>query len=375
MVRVLLRWAVLFWAVTSVAAPSSLPPRPNKALNESVIFIPNPALGTDLEATLFKPDGAGPFPLLVLNHGKSSGDARQQERTRYPAAAREFVRRGYVVLVPMRGGFSRSTGPYVGKGCNIGANGVAQARDVRAALDYAVTLPFVDRDRILVAGQSHGGLATLAFGMQPYPGVRGLINFAGGLRMQQCENWEDRLVQAFAAYGRQNRYPSLWFYGENDSFWSVATIDRMVEAYRSGGGLLTRVAVGRFKNDAHGLIRDRDGVAIWWPHVERFLAELDMPTAMVPRSDIVADPVQQQVIDAGRALPTAAKRCRQLYETFIDADYPRAFVWADDGRCALSAGGVNTLDRALRACQGSKPLPCRPYVIDDEVQASKPAGP
>lgn len=367
MISGLLRWVTLFWVVACAAAPSSLPPRLNSALNEEVLFIPNRGLGTELEATLFKPDGAGPFPLLLLNHGKSAGDARLQERTRYPNAAREFVRRGYVVLVPMRGGFARSTGPYVGQGCNIAANGVAQARDVRAALDFAVTLPYVDRERIVVAGQSHGGLATLAFGMQPYPGVRGQINFAGGLRMKQCENWEDRLVQAFSAYGRENRYPGLWFYGENDSFWSVEMIDRMVEAYRAGGGSLNRVAVGRFKNDAHGLLRDRDGVAIWWPHVERFLSELGLPTALLPRAETVSDPVRQRVLSAGRALPGAAKRCRQVYDTFIDADYPRAFVWSGEGRCALAAGGKDPLQRALQACQGGKPTPCRPYVVDDEV--------
>ena len=367
MIARVLRWVLVFWGAGCLAAPPALPPRPNTALNESVIFIPNPALGSELETTVFKPDGPGPFPLLLLNHGKAFGDPRQQERTRYPVAVREFVRRGYVVVLPMRGGFARSTGPYVGDGCNITANGLAQARDVRAALDYAVTLPYVDRERIVVAGQSHGGLATLAFGVQSYPGVRGLLNFSGGLRTKQCANWEDRLVQAFAAYGRRNRYPSLWVYGDNDSFWPRATIERMVEAYRAGGGPLTLVSVGRFKEDAHALFRDRDGVALWWPQVERFLADLGLPTALVPRPQQVSDPALQRVLDAGRALPSAALRCRKLYEIFVDADYPRAFVWSADGRCAVASGGEAPLARALKACQGAKPTPCRPYVVDDAV--------
>ena len=358
----------LFFMILGGTALAALPP-PNLGLNEQVFFIPDKARGTELETTLFKPDGAGPFPLVVINHGKSSGDARQQERTRYPAAAREFVRRGYVVLIPMRGGFSRSTGPYLGYGCNISANGLAQARDLRAALDYAVTLPYVDRGRIVVVGQSHGGLTTLAFGMQPYPGVLGLINFAGGLRTKSCPGWEDQLVQAFADYGRSNRYPSLWFYGSNDSFWSPALIERMYAAYRAGGGQATRVDVGRFKNDAHALFRDREGIAVWWPAVEGFLTGLELPTRLMPHAERDDDPRWQKLFAASRRFPAAALRCRSLYDTFLDVDYPRAFALARDGRCGVASGGKDTEQRALNACRAGRETPCALYVVDDDVRA------
>ncbi len=349
-------------------ASAALPPL-NLGLNEQVFFIRDAERGTELETTLFKPDGAGPFPLVVINHGKSAGDARQQERTRYPVAAREFVRRGYVVLIPMRGGFSRSTGPYVGYGCNISANGVAQARDLRVALDYAVKLPYVDRGRIVIVGQSHGGLTALAFGMRPYPGVLGLINFAGGLRMKSCPEWEDQLVQAFADYGRSNRYPSLWFYGLNDSFWSPALVERMYAAYRAGGGRATKIDVGRFKADAHALFRDREGLAVWWPAVEGFLAGLDLPTELRPHAERGDDPRWHRLLAAGRRLPESARRCRALYDTFLDVDYPRVFTLARDGRCALASGGKDLEQRALTACRAGRETPCALYVVDDEVRA------
>ena len=44
--------------------------------------------GAELETTLFRPPGDGPFPLIVVNHGKASGNPRFQARSRYLVAAR-----------------------------------------------------------------------------------------------------------------------------------------------------------------------------------------------------------------------------------------------------------------------------------------------
>ena len=62
-------------------------------LNEEVVML---SLGsglfeTRLETTLFRPPGSGPFPLVVINHGKESGNPRFQQRARYLAASREFA--------------------------------------------------------------------------------------------------------------------------------------------------------------------------------------------------------------------------------------------------------------------------------------------
>lgn len=99
-------------------------------LNEQIVRIPADASGAvTLEATLFKPDGPGPFPLVVFNHGKNAGDLHQQPRSRPLAFAREFVRRGYAVIAPNRQGFAGSGGTYRQEGCNVTKNGLAQASD------------------------------------------------------------------------------------------------------------------------------------------------------------------------------------------------------------------------------------------------------
>ncbi|MGH8808290.1 MAG: alpha/beta hydrolase family protein, partial [Noviherbaspirillum sp.] len=100
-------------------------------LNEQVVMMPAGAggRGVELETTIFKPPGDGPFPLLIMNHGKALGDPRLQGRDRFVVVSREFVKRGYAVVIPMRKGFSRSTGDYADPGCDMTAHGQLQADD------------------------------------------------------------------------------------------------------------------------------------------------------------------------------------------------------------------------------------------------------
>nr|WP_282581281.1 prolyl oligopeptidase family serine peptidase [Ralstonia insidiosa] len=260
--------------------PFSSPNASNASgISEEVVEVPKSAgiFTIKLETTVYKPAGAGPFPLIVLNHGKSRGNATFQSRARYSEQAAALVARGYVVAIPMRQGFSKSGGAYIGSGCNVESNGLIQAEDVVAALDYMTTQPYVDRSRIVVMGQSHGGLTTMAFGTVSYPGVRGLVNFAGGLRNDTCAAWENNLVRAFETYGRQSRYPSLWFYGDNDSYWPKPMPEKMFAAYTGAGGKARLVDYGNFKGDSHGMFASHAGLAIWLPQVDAFLRELGLP--------------------------------------------------------------------------------------------------
>ena len=80
--------ALLFSAATSAQTPASM--------NEQVVMVKvgSGLFAAELETTLFRPNGAGPFPLVVINHGKAPGNPVFQERARFLTASREFVRRG-----------------------------------------------------------------------------------------------------------------------------------------------------------------------------------------------------------------------------------------------------------------------------------------
>src|SRR5262249_48357352 len=59
---------------------------------------------------LFRPDGSGPFPTVVWNHG-SERDAG--EGPQFNAVASIFAPAGYAVCAPMRRGHSDSEGEYI----------------------------------------------------------------------------------------------------------------------------------------------------------------------------------------------------------------------------------------------------------------------
>ncbi len=340
-----------------------------RGMNETVTHVPKPGtFGVELETTVFRPDGEGPFPVAIINHGKASGDPMFQERARYAVPAREFVRRGYAVVVPMRQGFAGSGGRYIDGGCNIAGNGRYQADDVEVTLAWLRRQPWADATRVVVIGQSHGGLTTLALGTREAAGVRGLINFAGGLRLNNCQ-WQTDIVSAFGDYGARARLPSLWFYGENDSYFAPDLVSRMHAAYTKAGGKAVLVAYGPFKNDAHGMFGSRDGVPIWLPEVERFLAGIGMPTAVTAAvGDSPRPPASGfAAIDDVGALPHVRDAGRQGYRTFLARGVPRAFAIGPAGAWGWAAEGDDPTARAIASCQRNSKEPCRLYAVDDEV--------
>lgn len=340
-------------------------------LNEQVVMIPAGVDGKALlETTLFRPDGPGPFPLLVINHGKQAGSPRHQQRDRFIFLATAFVKRGYAVMVPMRQGYASSTGTFTDYGCDMTANGYAQADDVIDAIDYARTLNYVDDSRIVVAGQSYGGMATVALGTHDIPGLRGLINFSGGLRDNggTC-NWQSALVKAFARYGASNRVDSLWMYGANDSHFSPSLVTRMYGAYTRSGGKGSLVRYGPFKRDAHAMVASRDGDKVWLPEVEQFLRKIDMPTKEA-YTVITAPPIPRTNyadLNDVEAVPFLSDAGRAAYKDYLGKVTPRAFAVSTTGAWSWAEDGEDPDNRALAACGEHSKEPCRLYSVDDYV--------
>jgi dienelactone hydrolase len=342
------------------------------SLNEQIVMVMSGAgaASAALETTIFKPPGPGPFPLVIMNHGKDQGDPHLQKRDRFVVLSREFVKRGYAVMVPMRKGFSKSSGEYADYGCNMTDNGYLQADDLQSTLGYALRQSWVDNSRILVAGQSYGGLATLAFGTRKFPGVRGLINFAGGLRTDGGDGpWQAALINAFANYGSRSTIPSLWFYGQNDSYFNPDMAAKLYSAYVNAGGNAKLVAYGPFKNDAHGMIGSRDGVKIWWPETEKFLRQIGMPTE--ERVALVDDtPIARSdfaTVDNVDAIPYLKEKGREAYRTFLTKSLPRAFALSSSGSWSWAEDGDDPAERVLAYCQNSSKQPCKLYAVDDYV--------
>ena len=350
---------------------------PDTALGEVVQMIPaggftEPAL----EVTVYRPPGDGPFPLMLINHGRAPGLAKLQPRFRPLLAALEFVRRGYAVVVPMRQGFSQSGGNEISGGCNVHSNGLQQAKSVRRTLAWLATQPWADVSRNVVIGQSHGGLTTLAYGTDPLPGTRLLVNFAGGLRQEHCTSWQAGLVDAIGQYGQASRLPALWFYGDNDSYFPPAVWQEAHARFVQAGGRAELVAFGNFGSDAHQLFGSRAGLPLWLPRVLAAMAEAGLPVQVLhtlasadgqtrpPPSGFAA------LTDAAR-LPVKTDRARDGYRSWLAASAPRAFaVHAASGAWGSAWGGEQPQARALANCArnaGASPSPCTLYAVDDSV--------
>ena len=92
----------------AVKLPLAFPPMPSVPLNERLLHIPmtvsrpSGVQRLTLEATLYRPDGPGPFPLVILSHG-TARDPRQRvgTRLRYDAQSWEFVSMGFAVVIPV----------------------------------------------------------------------------------------------------------------------------------------------------------------------------------------------------------------------------------------------------------------------------------
>src|SRR5437016_626782 len=111
-------------------------------LHEQIVQVPLAIDGAEiaLTATIFRPDGAGPFPLIVLSHGNPvrAADRTRVGRYRKIAQIRAFLERGFAVIVPIRRGFGATGGTFAEDygSCTAEAfyrAGLAAANDVIAA--------------------------------------------------------------------------------------------------------------------------------------------------------------------------------------------------------------------------------------------------
>lgn len=106
-----------------------------------------------LSYQLTRPEGAGPFPAVVIGHG--SGETRKEE-CRYLAV--RFQRRGYATLCYDKRGVGDSTGTYSIVGIRNSDDMFAKlASDMAAGVRFLREQPNIDGARVGLAGNSQAG--------------------------------------------------------------------------------------------------------------------------------------------------------------------------------------------------------------------------
>jgi dienelactone hydrolase len=154
---------------------------------------------------LYKPEGAGPFPVLVWNHGS---EKNPNSGPQFDTVASIFVPAGYVVFAPMRRGHGDSEGQYIVDRSRdeSGAAGwdraawltarlldTEQVADQVAGVEYVKRLPFVDTKRIAVAGCSYGGIETL-FGAEQDRDYKVAISISPGALSWEHNSYLQRML-------------------------------------------------------------------------------------------------------------------------------------------------------------------------------------
>ena len=174
-----------------------------------------------LQMRIHRPPAVGPVPTLVFNHGSTGNGLHPPRFARpidFPVLAQFFVQRGWAVVMPARRGRGGSEGTYdegfetvrsLGYACDpsLAIPGADRAlRDIEAAMTAILAMPFVDRGRVVIGGQSRGGILSVAYaGRHPEP-VKGVINFVGGRSGRRCPtDVNQTLFVRGAGYIRERR--------------------------------------------------------------------------------------------------------------------------------------------------------------------------
>ena len=145
-------WFGLFLKITGPPAGEA----PSARICEEVVF--KSVDGMKIYGYLYRPKGDGPFPAIVRVHGGVHGQARLRNQD-------YFVDNGYVVLdVDYRGSEGH------GKDYkNKLAMGDKEIDDVIAGGKYLQALPYVQKDKLAITGDSRGAYITYSVLARSHP--------------------------------------------------------------------------------------------------------------------------------------------------------------------------------------------------------------
>lgn len=256
----------------------------DRALREQVHRVDVASAGASIVVTSYRPQGNGPFPWIVLSHGTAvTAEAnRKIGRYRNPALVREWLQRGYAVLVPIRRGYGASGGDRFGDAygsCqrpDFRRAGEGAAADLLATVDLGKSQSDFDPARWLLVGQSAGAFASIYTAHKQPAGLVAVLAFAPGRGGnpetrpgEPCAS--DRLGDLFAEIAPAVRVPVLWFYAVNDQFIGPRVQQLWFDRFRAAGGRGELVQIPPFPSRlGHGVFPSRDGVRHWMPAVARF---------------------------------------------------------------------------------------------------------
>jgi len=185
---------------------------------------------------LYKPEGQGPFPALVLQHqcgGLGSPRWSNQSMLQW---ARDSVARGWVVL--MLDSFGQRQVDTVCMGPKAGVNYFRGTLDTLQGARHLAGLPYVDKERIALAGYSWGAMNAVMASSKAYgdaladggPRFGAAVAFYPG-----CFNFRPPNAPPFEIARSDIDRPLLVLMGERDTETPAAECLPRLEAAKAAG--------------------------------------------------------------------------------------------------------------------------------------------
>jgi dienelactone hydrolase len=223
-----LKSAIAFLTLFALACAANAAPSP------SPHQVDIPLGNRTLHAQLYKPDGDGPFPVVIALHGCGGLDGHSEPvQPRYRDWAEHLVKAGSAVLLPDSYG-SRELGPQ----CRVREHRVSARRervaDIMASKQWLLQQPWAARDRISLLGWANGASALL-WAVRPQlssrnvePDFRSAVAFYPDCRISSGLGWSARV-------------PTLLLIGAKDDVSSPPACRQMVDGARGRSALASIV--------------------------------------------------------------------------------------------------------------------------------------
>jgi carboxymethylenebutenolidase len=282
---------LLVAALVSGCAHAPAPPRHEEPPAGAQLVTFRAADGATLHGFLYLPQGPGPFPAVLWNHGSEKWPGWQ------PGLAAFYTANGFAFFIPHRRGQGRSSdaGAYIVdrqpstfqvavSGTDAGKTVIAlheeASHDVEAAVAWLRARPEIDPGRVVMSGVSFGGIQTL-LAAEKGLGVRAFVAFApGAMSWRWVTGLDGRLERAVL----HAEAPVLIVQAQNDYDLSPSQVlGPLLERERKGRAVLFP-AFGKTNQDGHGAFACRpEGAAIWGRTVLEFFRSSMATVAPSPR--------------------------------------------------------------------------------------------